>query len=163
MATISGACASPDEGKRASRAYCGLMVAWAVVKRQHVLAAIHEYDEVGQDVFLDRYGFAPSREYVLRHADQSYDSKAVLGAALGHATGTAATSSDFSSGKTAAAKVLRNLDFEVLSPEKDESIPAVATTSIPNQRRTNGIEPVVATCPTCFLALPASGACDYCD
>jgi hypothetical protein len=128
-----------------------------------VLAAIHEYDEVGQDVFLDRYGFAPSPEYVLRHGEQSYDSKAVLGAAVGHATGTAATSDQFSSGKSGAAKVLRNLDFEVLSPEKAVSAVAVPTTSIPNQRRTNGIEPVVATCPTCFLALPASGACDYCD
>lgn len=139
------------------------MVAWAAVGRQHVLAAIHEYDEVGQDAFLDRYGFARSRGYVLRYADHSYDSKAVLGAAVGHATGTAATSDDFSGGKAGAAKVLRNLDFEVLSPEKDGSAAPVATTSIPNQRRTNGIEPAVTTCPTCFLALPASGNCDYCD
>jgi mycothione reductase len=47
-----------------------------------VLAAIHEYDEVGQDVFLGRYGFAPSKEHVVRHADQSYDSKVLLGAHL---------------------------------------------------------------------------------
>jgi hypothetical protein len=139
------------------------MVAWAAVTRQHVLAAIHEYDEVGQDAFLDRYGFAPSREYVLRYANHSYDSKAVLGAALGHATGTAATPEEFSDARSGAAKVLRNLDFEVLSPEKADSVEAVPTTSIPNQRRTNGIEPVVVTCPTCFLALPASGRCDYCD
>jgi hypothetical protein len=139
------------------------MVAWSAVGRQHVLAAIHEYDEVGQDAFLDRYGFARSREDVLRYADHSYDSKAVLGAAVRYATGTAATSGDFSDGKSGAARVLRDLDFEVLSPEKDGSVASVPTTSIPNQRRTNGIEPVVATCPTCFLALPASGACDYCD
>src|SRR5690349_15390903 len=110
------------------------MVAWSAVKRQHVLAAIHEYDEVGQEAFLDRYGFAASREYVLHHGGHDYDSKAVLGAAVGHATGTPATSAEFSGGKSGAAKVLRNLDFEVLSPEKNGSIPAVPTTSIPNQR-----------------------------
>lgn len=139
------------------------MVAWTAVTRQHVLAAIHEYDEVGQDAFLGRYGFAPSRGHVVRHANRSYDSKALLGAALGYATGTAATAEEFASGKTAAAKVLRDLDFDVLSPEKAESAEVVPTTSIPNARRTNGIEPVVAICPTCFLALAANGTCDNCD
>lgn len=139
------------------------MVAWSAVTRQHVLAAIHEYDEVGQDEFLSRYGFPLSKEYVLRHADHSYDSKAVLGAAFGYATGTAASSEQFSGGKTGAAKVLRNLDFEVLSPTKSVPDQPVPTTSIPNQRRTNGIEPVVAVCPRCFLALSANGACDNCD
>ena len=82
------------------------MVAWTAVTRQHVLAAIHEYDEIGQDEFLSRYGFAPSTDYVLRHGNNSYDSKAIVGAALGYATGTPATSTEFSGGKTGAAKVL---------------------------------------------------------
>jgi hypothetical protein len=139
------------------------MVAFSAVTRQHVLAAISEYDEVGQDAFLGRYGFAPSREHVVRHANHSYDSKVLLGAAVGYATGTAATSEEFSSSKTAAAKVLRDLDFDVLSPEKAETAEAVPTTTIANARRTNGIEPVVAICPTCFLAVSANGACDNCD
>ena len=138
------------------------MVAFSAVTRQHVLAAISEYDEVGQDEFLGRYGFAPSQEHVVRHANQSYDSKVLLGAALGYATGTAATAAEFTSSKTAAAKVLRDLDFDVLSPEKADTV-VVPTTTIANARRTNGIEPVVAICPTCFLALTASGACDNCD
>ena len=58
------------------------MVAWSAVTRHHVLAAIKEYDEVGEDQFLELYGFAPSPEFVLRHADHSYDSKAILGVAL---------------------------------------------------------------------------------
>jgi len=138
------------------------MVAWTAVTRQHVLAAIHEYDEIGQDEFLSRYGFAPSTDYVLRHGNNSYDSKAIVGAALGHATGTPGTAAELS-GKAGATKVLRNLEFDVLSPAKAASAEVVATTSIPNQRRTNGIEPVVAICPTCFLAVSASGACDNCD
>jgi hypothetical protein len=152
-----------DGGNPGLPPYCGYMVAWSVVTRQHVLAAIHEYDEVGQDEFLGRYGFAPTQAGVLRHANHSYDSEALLGASLRYATGTAATSDAFSGSKTAAAKVLRNLDFDILSPEKAESAEVVPTTSIPNQRRTNGIEPVVATCPRCFLALTAAGACDNCD
>ena len=128
-----------------------------------MLAAIHEYDEVGQDVFLDRYGFAPSRGYVLRHGEHSYDPKAILAAAVGQATGTPATAEEVSSTKTRAAKVLRDLDFDVLSPEKAETTVAVPTTTIANARRTNGIEPVVAICPTCFLAVAANGACDNCD
>jgi hypothetical protein len=139
------------------------MVAFSAVTRQHVLAAISEYDEVGQDAFLGRYGFAPSREHVVRHANQSYDSKALLGASVGYATGTAATPAEFTSSKTAAAKVLRDLDFDVLSPEKADTVVAVPTTTIANARRTNGIEPVVAICPTCFLAVSANGACDNCD
>jgi hypothetical protein len=139
------------------------MPAWSAVTRQHVLAAIHEYDEVGQDVFLGRYGFVPSQDYVLRHAEHSYDSKAVLASALGHATGTAATSDEFPGSKAGAAKVLRNLDFEVLSPKKAATAEVVPTTTIANQRRTNGIEPVVAICPTCYLALSADGTCDNCD
>ena len=86
-----------------------------------------------------------------------------LAAAVGQATGTPATAEEVSSTKTRAAKVLRDLDFDVLSPEKAETAAAVSTTSIPNQRRTNGLEPVVAVCPTCFLALTASGVCDNCD
>lgn len=128
-----------------------------------MLAAIHEYDELGQDAFLDRYGFTASRGYVLRHGEHSYDPKAIVAAAVGQATGTPATADEVSSTKTRAAKVLRDLEFDVLSPEKAETVAAVTTTSIPNQRRANGIEPVVAVCPTCFLALTASGVCDNCD
>ena len=139
------------------------MVAWSAVTRQHVLAAIHEYDEVGQDEFLSRYGFAPSKDFVLRHANNSYDSKAIVGAALGLATGTPGTAEEMTAGKTGATKLLRNLEFDVLSPAKAATAEVVPTTSIPNQRRTNGIEPVVAICPKCFLAVSADGTCDNCD
>jgi hypothetical protein len=139
------------------------MVAWSAVTRQHVLAAIHEYDEAGQTAFLERYGFAPAKDYVLRHANNSYESKAIVGAALGYATGTAGTSEEMTAGKTGATKMLRNLEFDVLSPAKAATAEVVPTTSIPNARRTNGIEPVVAVCPRCFLALSANGECDNCD
>jgi len=77
---------------------------------------MEEYDELGAEAFLDRHGFGPSRDYVLIHEGRSYDSKAILGAAVGHATGTPATSEDFSGGKDGAAKVLKGLGFEVTGP-----------------------------------------------
>jgi 5-methylcytosine-specific restriction protein B len=55
-----------------------------VKSREAVLAAIDEYDALGQGAFLDKYGFAPSREYVLTYNGRNYDSKAILGAAYGY-------------------------------------------------------------------------------
>jgi 5-methylcytosine-specific restriction enzyme B len=49
-----------------------------------VLAAIAEFDEIGQEDFLAKYGFGPSREYVVRWRGRDYDSKALLGAAYVH-------------------------------------------------------------------------------
>ena len=55
-----------------------------VTSREAVLAAIAEFDEIGRDAFLARYGFGPSREYVVVENGQEYDSKALLGAAYSH-------------------------------------------------------------------------------
>lgn len=99
------------------------------VTREHVLKALAEYDEVGAEAFLERYGFGSAREYVLWHEGRSYDSKAVLGVAQAFATGTPAASADFSGGKAGAAKVLRNLEFEVASPDEFGSKEAPASGS----------------------------------
>ncbi len=49
-----------------------------------VLRAIEEFDALGRQGFLDKYGFGPSREYFLRHDGSLYDSKAIVGAAYGY-------------------------------------------------------------------------------
>ena len=54
------------------------------VTREAVLAALAEYRSVGQQAFLEKYGFRPSRKYRLWFNDESYDSKAILGAAFGY-------------------------------------------------------------------------------
>ena len=59
----------------------------ASITREAVLAAITEYDELGQDAFLDKYGFHPARSYLLVHDGKSYDSKAIVGVAHGHLPG----------------------------------------------------------------------------
>lgn len=105
------------------------MVSWRAVRREHVLAAVAEYDEVGQAAFLERYGFRPARAYLLTVDGKSYDSKAVLGAAYGRATGEVLTYHEFSGGvgPNGAATALRSLGFEVVQTQ---------STDVRMQRRT---------------------------
>ena len=56
-----------------------------ITSRQPVLKAIAEFDRLGRDRFLEKYGFGPSRVYWLVHDGQQYDSKAIVGAAHGYA------------------------------------------------------------------------------
>lgn len=74
-----------------------------------MLSALKECDERGTDDFLATYGFGRAREYLLRYDSKLYDSTAILGVAQKYATGTAASGSTF----PRAAKVLRDLGFEV--------------------------------------------------
>jgi len=97
----------------------GVVPNFEVVSRDHVVSALKEYDDRGAEEFLAKYGFGRAREYVLWHDGRSYDSKAVLGVAHLHATGTAARSSDFSGGVSGAAKILRRLGFDVTSVIED--------------------------------------------
>jgi putative restriction endonuclease len=53
---------------------------WDLVRREHVLAAVQEYEELGQTRFLDKYRFGRARSYQLIVDGRSYDSKAILGA-----------------------------------------------------------------------------------
>ena len=41
--------------------------------------------------------------------------------------------------------------------------PKKAAASRPKPRKTAAAEPVLKICPTCNMALPASGICDFCD
>jgi hypothetical protein len=88
---------------------------WDAVRREHVVAAAREYDELGQTRFLQKFGYRPARTYRLIIADRSYDSKAIMGAAYGHATGAPLSSRDFSggTGHNGAAWALQRLGFEV--------------------------------------------------
>jgi hypothetical protein len=60
---------------------------WDPVQPHHIRQAAAEYDQLGQDEFLARRGFGHARAYLLILNDKSYDSKAILGAAYGYATG----------------------------------------------------------------------------
>ncbi|MGW5678913.1 HNH endonuclease [Streptomyces sp. NPDC003860] len=80
-----------------------------------VLAAVDEFDRIGRDAFLTKYGFKPSRTYLLVVGGRRYDSKAVVGAAHGHLPGREPlAASEFSGGREHAVKLLVGLGFEVV-------------------------------------------------
>src|ERR1700758_4103423 len=87
-----------------------------VTSRDAVLAAMAEFDQIGQDAFLDKYGFGPSREYVVVENGREYDSKALLGAAYHHQfNGAERLSSEDFSGGDETRRVLERLGFAVRS------------------------------------------------
>ena len=95
----------------------------ADVTRSGVLTAIAEYDELGQDAFLEHYGLGRAREYFLVHDGRRYDSKAVVGAAHGYdLPDEGPLSSDaFSGGRETVRVVLTRLGFEVEGPNSGDS------------------------------------------
>ena len=152
---------------------------WNLVGRQHVLAAIAECDRVGSRDFVQRYRFGRSRASTLWHNGQEYDTQAILGVAYLHATGHAATSGDLAGGEDGAARLLTGLGFDVVvdeealaaaaakpKPARKAAAPktprAARKAPAPKSRRTT-TEPEVKICPTCHMALPATGICDNCD
>lgn len=100
----------------------------ASITREAVLAALAEYDDLGQDAFLDKYGFDPARSYLLVHNGKSYDSKAIAGLAHGHLPGRQPlTPAEFSGGEATVGRLLRNLGFTLqvgddLTPARLERI-----------------------------------------
>ncbi|GAG32361.1 unnamed protein product, partial [marine sediment metagenome] len=85
--------------------------------RQSVLSAIKEFDELGRERFLRKYGFGKARLYFLIHEGRRYDSKAIAGAARGYANPALGplTSEEFSGGELTVKKTMEDLGFEVLN------------------------------------------------
>jgi len=88
------------------------MPPFQAVRPEHVLLALEEYDRIGADEFLDRYGFDADGANELVHSSSTYDSMAVLGVAHLRATGELAPREDFAGGSASAAQVLRTLGFD---------------------------------------------------
>lgn len=84
------------------------------ITRVAVLDAIAEYDRLGQDEFLVKYGFDRARSYLLMHDGKAYDSKAIVGVAHGFLPGERALAArDFSGGEATVGRLLRGLGFTV--------------------------------------------------
>src|SRR5262249_3502639 len=91
------------------------------------LKAINEWDELDDEqAFLDKYGFKPSRQYVLVHGGKRYASKAIVGAAHGYDRPDLGplTASDFSGGvaSSGAASLLETNGFTVESAATNFSL-----------------------------------------
>ncbi|MEY3166670.1 MAG: hypothetical protein RLZZ343_473, partial [Actinomycetota bacterium] len=67
-------------------------------KHESVQKAIDEFDALGQNAFLEKYGFGKSSKYVLSHNGCRYDSKAILGAAHFYEFGQPLLHTEFSGG-----------------------------------------------------------------
>jgi hypothetical protein len=105
------------------------------VTREAVLAAMAEYDQLGQEEFLHRYGFDRARQYVLVHDGKRYASKAIVGVAYGFLPGQSPlAASEFSGDRATVGRLLRRLGFTVQvgdpaepdQPEPEGSSPAEA-------------------------------------
>lgn len=89
----------------------------AIRDRSAVLQAIDEFDRLGRERFLEKYGFGPARAYELVFNGRRYDSKAILGAAHGFARPDHGplTAAEFTGGRATVMKTLEDLGFEVRS------------------------------------------------
>ncbi|MDE0547429.1 hypothetical protein [Microbacterium sp. C7(2022)] len=85
----------------------------ALTNRSAVAQALAEFDRMGRDAFLHKYGFGPARDYLLVTEEGSYDSKAIFGVAYGYEHGTALTADEFSGGRAGAAGRLAELGFTI--------------------------------------------------
>jgi len=91
-----------------------------------VLRAINEYDRLGQQSFLNRYGFGKARNFVLLHAGRNYDSKAIVGAAFGYQFGTPLKAKDFSGGLATVVPLLGGLGYKVVALDVNDRTVALA-------------------------------------
>ena len=87
------------------------LVALSDITRDGVFRAMAEYDELGAEEFLARYGFAPAQMYRVAEHGRQYDSKAITGVAHGYSTGQFLTARDFSGGQQTVVKTLEALGF----------------------------------------------------
>lgn len=90
-----------------------------------VLKAIQEYDQLGQSVFLERYGFGKARNFILLHSGRRYDSKAIVGAAYGHQFGKPLKPTDFSGGRATVVPLLSDLGFGVVALDVNDDTVAL--------------------------------------
>jgi hypothetical protein len=83
---------------------------------------MREFESLGRNEFLRRYGFGRSRDYELVHDGKRYDSKAIVGAAYGHQHPELGplSSGDLSGGRPTINK-LKELGFDVIRVEESEA------------------------------------------
>ena len=153
------------------------------IDRPHVLTALETWDSVGGAVYLSVRGGVST--HVLVHGGREYDAPTIAGIAHGLATGRTLSSDEIPGGAAAAAKTLTRLGFDVRDDSPPEPVVQRAprrTTAAP--RGSSGASPAaprrtlsgrtpkaprvaasdrpVNVCPTCYMAIPATGVCDNC-
>jgi hypothetical protein len=87
-----------------------------------------EYDELGSDRFLRKYGYKPARSYFLEEGGRRYDSKAIAGVAVGkqHPDRGPLKSDEFSGGFNTVREKLQQLGFNVVNTDLSNPPTAIA-------------------------------------
>ena len=80
-----------------------------------VFEALAEFDRLGREVFLRKYGFGHASRFRIVHKGRQYDAKAVIGAARGFEFPERGplSSDDFPSNARAVKGTLEQLGFDV--------------------------------------------------
>lgn len=86
-----------------------------------VRAALDEFDLIGREAFLEKYGFGLARDFLVRHPSSGTwaDSKAIVGAAYGYQFPDRGPlrAVDFSGGQATVVRLLTSLGFSVTASE----------------------------------------------
>jgi hypothetical protein len=88
-----------------------------------VRKAIDEFDNLGRQAFLAKYGFGEARSYYLEDGGNLYDSKAIIGAAHGFEHGTPLSSDEFSGGEQTVQRKLEELGFKAVVDRAEDTRP----------------------------------------
>jgi 5-methylcytosine-specific restriction protein A len=111
----------------------------ALTDRNAVLKAMTDYDRLGRDAFLDHHRFGRAKWWYVLNDGKQYDSKAIVGAAIGYQTGNPLTTNDFGGGEETVVRKLRALRFEVVRHEITEEssrLPEEVPETFPEGMRT---------------------------
>jgi hypothetical protein len=109
---------------RSPRRRAGTTTLRDLTNPEAVERAVAEFDALGRDAFLSKYGFGPARTFMLHYNDHEYDSKAIVGAAMAYQPGVMKPlpAASFSGGENGAVARLRALGFTVRGTQV--SVPA---------------------------------------
>lgn len=87
-----------------------------LTSRSAVLEAIAEFDRLGRQAFLEKYGYGESQRYFLEYESRHYDSKAIIGVAYGFQFPQRGPlqNKQFSGGERTVQRRLEDLGFTVI-------------------------------------------------
>ena len=97
-----------------------------------VRRAMAEFDELGRDEFLRRYGYGPAKRYFIREDGREYDSKAIAGVAVGfqHPQRGPLRSGEFSGGEGTVKPQLERLGFTIVERDATQASNEVSLSSL---------------------------------
>ena len=90
-----------------------------------VISALAEFDTLGREAFLEKYGFGHAYKYWIERDGHRYDAKAVIGAARGfqYPERGPLRSEEFSSSERAVRDLLEGIGFTVTSTSSEATSP----------------------------------------